>query len=74
MSIQVEPRGSWINGILGPLRVVNFFLRSRGSPASFLPHLRKWTLALRPICAVGGEYASDFLEPGVYIDSHRGLD
>jgi len=53
--VDVDPgRASWFldKWHLGPLRVVNFFAVAWFA-SKLLPHLRKWTLALRPICAVG---------------------
>jgi hypothetical protein len=53
--VDVDPgRTSWWldKWHLGPLRVLNFFAIAWFA-GKLLPHLRKWTLALRPICAVG---------------------
>ncbi|HEX3443723.1 MAG TPA: OpgC domain-containing protein [Chthoniobacterales bacterium] len=53
--IDVDPgRAAWFldKWHLGPLRVLNFFAVAWFA-GKLLPHLRKWSLALRPICAVG---------------------
>jgi hypothetical protein len=53
--VDVDPsRTSWFldKWHLGPLRVLNFFAVAWFA-GKLLPHLRKWTLALRPIGAVG---------------------
>lgn len=53
--VDVDPgRASWFldKWHLGPLRMLNFFAVAWFA-GKLLPHLRKWTLALRPICAVG---------------------